>query len=121
MMGVVRNYLGLDARARAHSRTAKRPNGVCLKKKKNDKNERIFFKVPIKIVSIFHDPEIWFYRFVFFTPLRHSQVQNTSFRALLSAGSYFEQNVGRSGPPDNHDKLGDFGHDQCNSVQTKVS
>jgi len=40
--------------------------GLFKKIKTTKKNTHEFFKVPIKIASIFHDSEIWFYCFVFY-------------------------------------------------------
>lgn len=46
------------------------------KKSKKKKTTRELFKVPIKIASIFHDSEIWFYCFIFlFLFSRHFQIQ----------------------------------------------
>jgi len=52
---------------------------------------------------------------------RHSQTQNTSFRALLAAGNEYRQEVGFSGRESHPDTISNYGSEQRSIFQTKVS
>lgn len=117
MLFRARHYV--EARRTIHANAPSRLRVYLKKIKTTKKNTHEFFKVPIKIASIFHDPEIWFYYFVFF--FRHSQTQNTSFRALLDTGNEYRQEVGFFRCEGHHDTVSNYGSEQRNIFQTKVS
>ncbi|XP_008179986.1 uncharacterized protein LOC100159753 [Acyrthosiphon pisum] len=50
---------------------------------------------------------------------RHSQTQNTSFRALLAAGNEYRQEVGFSGRESHPDTVSNYGSEQRSIFQTK--
>jgi len=52
---------------------------------------------------------------------RHSQTQNTSFRALLDTGNEYRQKDGFSRCESHHDTVSNYGSEQRNIFQTKVS
>lgn len=64
---------------------------------------------------------LFVYYSVFYLFFRHSQTQNTSFRALLAAENEYDHEVGNSGHENNFVSVENYGFNQSNGYKTKVS